>query len=85
MGWNSVSLAGNDPLTEGLQSEDDQCYFLNSYYIDPEDISFVMFETDYVCCFVSVIRSGYCYATQFHPEKSQAKGLQLYRTFLKSL
>lgn len=85
MGWNSVSFAGDDPLTDGLESGIDQFYFVHSYYIEPEDERLMLFETDYGGRFVSGIRSGNCYATQFHPEKSQAKGLQLYRNFLKSL
>ena len=75
MGWNSVSFAGGDTLTDGIES----------YYIEPEDERLTLFETDYGGRFVSGIRSGNCYATQFHPEKSQAKGLQLYRNFLMSL
>jgi imidazole glycerol-phosphate synthase subunit HisH len=85
MGWNSVSFAGDDPLTNGLESGIDQFYFVHSYYIEPDDERLTLFETDYGGRFVSGIRSGNCYATQFHPEKSQAKGLQLYRNFLKSL
>ncbi|MFQ3271000.1 MAG: glutamine amidotransferase [Lentimonas sp.] len=85
MGWNSVSFDREDPLTEGLESGTDQFYFVHSYYIDPEDKSLALFETDYGGRFVSGIRSGNCYATQFHPEKSQAKGLHLYRNFLKLL
>jgi len=85
MGWNSVSFASADPLTNGLKSGIDQFYFVHSYYIEPEDERLTLFETDYGGRFVSGIRSGNCYATQFHPEKSQAKGLQLYRNFLKSL
>ena len=32
--------------------------------------------------FVAAIARGYCYGTQFHPEKSQARGLQIYRNFV---
>jgi glutamine amidotransferase len=39
-------------------------------------------ETDYAGRFISGIRRGRVLATQFHPEKSQVKGLQLYRNFL---
>ncbi len=85
MGWNAVSFEPGAPLTEGLKSGEDQFYFVHSYYIDPEDKELTLFETDYGGRFVSGIRSGNCYATQFHPEKSQAKGLQLYRNFLRSL
>ncbi|MGB0415350.1 MAG: imidazole glycerol phosphate synthase subunit HisH [Coraliomargarita sp.] len=85
MGWNAVSFAAGDPITEGLVSGKDQFYFVHSYHIEPKDPSLTLFETDYGIRFVSGIRSGNCYATQFHPEKSQSKGLQLYRNFLRSL
>lgn len=85
MGWNAVSFDTKDPLVEGLVSGVDQFYFVHSYYIAPEDSSLTLFETDYGGRFVSGIRCGNCYATQFHPEKSQSKGLHLYRNFLKTL
>lgn len=85
MGWNTVSFENESPLTAGLRSGIDQFYFVHSYYIEPEDSTLGCFYTDYGGSFVSGIRSGNCYATQFHPEKSQAKGLQLYRNFLRSL
>ena len=85
MGWNAVHFDSNDTITEGLLSGEDQFYFVHSYYIEPLDRSLVLFESDYGGKFVSGIHSGRLYATQFHPEKSQAKGLQLYRNFLKSI
>ena len=85
MGWNSVSFQGGDPILAGLESGKDQFYFVHSYYIAPEDPALTLFESDYGGRFVSGIRSGNCYATQFHPEKSQSKGLELYRNFLQLL
>lgn len=85
MGWNVVHFDDGDPLTEGMTSGEDQFYFVHSYHIEPQDAGLTLFETDYGKRFVSGIRSGNCYATQFHPEKSQSKGLQLYRNFLRSL
>lgn len=85
MGWNSVSFEEGAPLTDGLRSGEDQFYFVHSYYIDPEDSGLSLFHSDYGGRFVSGIQHGNCYATQFHPEKSQAKGLHLYRNFLRSL
>lgn len=85
MGWNSVFFTEKSPLTKDLESGKDQFYFVHSYYVDTEEKSLVLFETDYGGRFVSGICSGRCYATQFHPEKSQAKGLQLYRNFLNLL
>ncbi|NQY33128.1 MAG: imidazole glycerol phosphate synthase subunit HisH [Coraliomargarita sp.] len=85
MGWNTVSFTGDDAITDGLASGEDQFYFVHSYHIEPKDPALTLFETEYGTRFVSGIRSGNCYATQFHPEKSQSKGLQLYRNFLRSL
>ena len=85
MGWNAVHFDTEDAITEGLLSGEDQFYFVHSYFIEPSDRSLVLFESDYGGKFVSGIHSGRLYATQFHPEKSQAKGLQLYRNFLKSI
>ena len=85
MGWNSVTFDSGAPLTDGLTSGQDQFYFVHSYHILPQDPSLALFHTNYGGQFVSGIRSGNCYATQFHPEKSQAKGLHLYRNFLRSL
>lgn len=83
MGWNSVSFETNDPLLQGLRSGQDQFYFVHSYFVQPREDSLTLFETDYGGKFVSGVCSGRCVATQFHPEKSQAKGLQLYRNFLR--
>lgn len=85
MGWNSVAFTADDPIANGLKSDEDQFYFVHSYYVEPVEKDLILFETDYGSRFVSGICSGKCYATQFHPEKSQAKGLQLYGNFLKLL
>ena len=80
-----MSFEEGAPLTDGLRSGEDQFYFVHSYFIDPEDSDLALFHSDYGGSFVSGIQCGNCYATQFHPEKSQAKGLHLYRNFLRSL
>lgn len=85
MGWNAVSFKAGAPFTDGLRSGHDQFYFVHSYYVAPSDASLSLFESDYGGKFVSGICSGKCIATQFHPEKSQAKGLHLYRNFLRTL
>lgn len=85
MGWNSVYFNEGAPLTEGLTSGEDQFYFVHSYFVSPDTSDYSLFETDYGGRFCSGIARGNCIATQFHPEKSQAKGLHLYRNFLRSL
>lgn len=83
MGWNSVVLRNpNDPIAAGLVSGKDQFYFVHSYFVAPEEEESVFFETEYGMPFASGIKVGNCVATQFHPEKSQDKGLLLYKNFL---
>jgi glutamine amidotransferase len=85
MGWNNVrwnSSALKEPSLEGISPANDQFYFVHSYHAETPDRSIVWGETDYGYPYTSAIRRGNCFATQFHPEKSQAKGLQLYRNFL---
>ena len=71
-----------DPMLAGIAPESDQFYFVHSYYAQPADRALIWGETNYGGNFCSAIRRGNCLATQFHPEKSQAKGLQLYRNFI---
>ena len=90
MGWNSVSFAeqkkDSEPaLTNGLIDGEDQFYFVHSYYVEPKDKSIQLFEAEYGQRFCAGIRSGNCLAVQFHPEKSQVKGLQLYSNFLNTI
>jgi glutamine amidotransferase len=82
MGWNDGTFVHNAPLTEGLRTVE-QYYFVHSYYVDQPDENLDWFRSEYGGIeFTSGIAKGNCFATQFHPEKSQAKGLQLYRNFL---
>ena len=82
MGWNTVRFVQPDsPLQEGLRAEGESFYFVHSFHCVPTDRSLVLAECDYGVPFTAAIARGRCFATQFHPEKSQAKGLQLYRNF----
>ncbi|MFM7160229.1 MAG: glutamine amidotransferase-related protein, partial [Planctomycetaceae bacterium] len=53
----------------------------HSYHVRPTDREVVAAETDYGGLFTAVVERGALFATQFHPEKSQAVGLQLLRNF----
>jgi glutamine amidotransferase len=82
MGWNEARFVDGAGLTEGLRTEGEPFYFVHSYRLVETDPSLVWCTTDYAGSFVSGIRRGRVLAVQFHPEKSQVKGLQLYRNFL---
>ena len=81
MGWNTVSWAGADA---GCASTDDDeyFYFVHAYHARPADAAVVAATTDYGGPFCSAVRRGRLFATQFHPEKSQAAGLRLLASFL---
>ena len=85
MGWNTVRFTQpNSPLAAGLMTEGEAFYFVHSYHCVPSDPSLVLAECDYGGVFTAAIARSRCFATQFHPEKSQAKGLQIYRNFAAS-
>ena len=82
MGWNTVRFTQpQSPLALGLAPEGEAFYFVHSYYCVPADPSLVLAECDYGGPFCAALARGRVFATQFHPEKSQAKGLQVYRNF----
>ena len=68
------------PLFEGIQSGA-HCYFVHSYIVKPTDAGVAASYTHYGSAFVSSIRRDNVVACQFHPEKSQAVGLQVIKNF----
>jgi glutamine amidotransferase len=85
MGWNTVRFVQRGTaLQAALADEGEAFYFVHSYHCVPEDRKLVLAECDYGPPFVAAIARGRLFATQFHPEKSQAKGLLIYRNFAAS-
>lgn len=86
MGWNTISLNVNNSgkLAENLRAEGESFYFVHSYYVETPETEIVWSVSEYGLRFVSGIRRGNIFAVQFHPEKSQEKGILLYRNFLNS-
>jgi glutamine amidotransferase len=80
MGWNRVRAVRPAPILAGLPP-DSYFYFVHSYYVEPADPDVTAGTTDYGRRFTSVIWRQNLFATQFHPEKSQAAGLSLLRNF----
>lgn len=80
MGWNQIQTQNENPLFKGVTPES-SVYFVHSYYVDPEEADVVIAQTEYGKKFVSAIQKGNLYATQFHPEKSQAVGLKILENF----
>lgn len=88
MGWNTAHFEpkGDFVTPLGPDGADPFFYFVHSYHVASAPEAVIWATTSYgPNTFVSAIQSGRCCATQFHPEKSQRVGLELYRGFLESL
>ena len=88
MGWNRVAQTKQSqyhnsphPIWAGVPDQS-YFYFVHSFYAKPLDAAHIAGETNYGNVFASVIARDNIFATQFHPEKSAAQGLALYRNFL---
>jgi glutamine amidotransferase len=83
MGWNEIHPQKKHKILEGLK-DGDFFYFVHSYYVEPEDKEVILTTTDYDgFYFTSAIAKENIIAVQFHPEKSQKKGLLLLKNFRK--
>jgi glutamine amidotransferase len=83
MGWNSLKIRKDTQLFRGVR-EGSFVYFVHSYYVVPEKPrSLTAASTDYGITFTSSIERENIFATQFHPEKSQAVGLKILKNFVK--
>jgi len=80
MGWNRISIHRPAPLYQGVP-DGSYVYFVHSYYVVPDDPAVIATETGYGQPFCSSIWRDNVMATQFHPEKSQAVGLQMLKNF----
>ncbi len=80
MGWNRGRIVRQAPILQGT-APDTYFYFVHSYYVVPEDNEVIAIECDYGGPFCAAVWKDNLFATQFHPEKSQADGLKLLKNF----
>jgi len=92
MGWNTVQRQASSPCLENpgeagaagrspLPVKESWFYFVHSYYVRPDDPGLVATTTRYGIEFASSVARDQLFASQFHPEKSQARGLQILKNF----
>jgi imidazole glycerol-phosphate synthase subunit HisH len=82
IGWNQIDIVrAQCPLYRGISSGS-YVYFVHSFFPKPKDRSLAATETTYGQTFASSVWRDNVYATQFHPEKSQAVGLRLLENFV---
>ncbi len=84
MGWNKVFVApevlASHPIWAGILDAS-YFYFVHSFYAQV-DANLCAGSTEYGIRFTSAVARDNIFATQFHPEKSAAVGLQLYKNFV---
>ena len=78
MGWNDVVPSGNAPLVERGEA-----YFLHGYHFDAADATDVLATTDHGGALVAAVGRANIMGVQFHPEKSQAYGINFLKRFLE--
>jgi len=85
MGWNTIAITRAHPLFDRIQDGPDglHAYFVHSYHLVPEDPGHLLATTDYGGPLTACIGRDNMFGAQFHPEKSQALGLQLIENFLR--
>ncbi len=84
MGWNALRWERPDPLLAEL-NPGDAVYFVHGYYVEPrEDAAAPLTSAtcDYAGPFCASVWRDRVWATQFHPEKSQAVGLTILANFV---
>ena len=84
MGWNRVRRTDHarvHPLWDGI-ADDSWFYFVHSYHVRLDDEHDAAGTSTYGMPFTAAIARDNIFATQFHPEKSAAAGLALYRNFV---
>ena len=96
VGWNRIYSSANPRTSDALYGlwensmlqglkDGEFLYFSHSFYVVPEDSNLILSRTKYGHIeFCSSLQYRNVFACQFHPERSGAEGLKIYRN-LRSL
>ena len=79
MGWNTVRAETPHPLIEDGRD----LYFTHSFALHPADPDDVSASVEHGGRFAAAVARGNVAGVQFHPEKSQAAGLEMIGRFLR--
>jgi len=78
VGWNEIKVTDKNTFLNN-----DYFYFVNSYYVKPEDSSVISSVSNYHIDFCSSVEKENLCAVQFHPEKSGNAGLNALKNWLE--
>ncbi len=79
MGWNKLNIVRDDPVFKYFKSGE-WVYYVHSYYAKDCDEN-TLAVSHYEVRVTGMVRSGFVYGAQFHPEKSGDAGLRLLKAF----
>lgn len=79
IGWNKITAENHPDWQDGF------VYFVNSFYVRPEDSAVTLYSADYEQTFCAAVQTGNITAFQFHPEKSGETGENLLRRWLSDV
>lgn len=79
IGWNKIKTTENNSYLD-----EDYFYFVNSYYVEPEDKNIVSSICNYHIDFCASIEYKNLVAVQFHPEKSSNAGVNFFKKWLNT-
>ena len=82
-GWNQIEVKKEASLFSQID-EGAYVYFNHSYYCQAGDHTDVIAEVDYGVRYACAVRCENVFGVQFHPEKSQAVGLQILKNFVEA-
>jgi len=83
MGWNGIFVKHSQPLFHDITNDSD-FYFVHSYRFECDDL-YISSITNHGVDIVSSVQKGHIFGLQFHPERSQRKGILILQNFVKYL
>lgn len=79
IGWNNIQTTSNNSYLK-----DSYFYFVNSYYVVPDDENVISSICSYKIDFAASIEYKNLTALQFHPEKSSSAGIEFFKKWLNN-
>lgn len=80
MGWNNITSKNSKYLNDFNGCD---FYFIHSFHVVPANSSLIAATVNYGSDIVAAVENENIFAMQFHPEKSQASGLKLLKSFIE--
>ena len=81
IGWNQINIIKESKIFKDIENNS-HMYFVHSYEFIPNDKNVISATTDYSSNIVCSVEQENIFGTQFHPEKSDRRGLKMIDNFI---